>query len=238
MAKLVIDEITSGYLSTEKLNAILEQIEDALDNTLSRDGTTPNQMEADLDLNGHSLLNASFEGGPTSLVTLEYLQDYVDARASGLLAQTVEEQTATAGQTEFVLTDIMYEAGANNIAVYRDGVRLFTPTDYTETSSTVVTLTAAASAGEVYTFVHTNFLANVNLPEHSHNWSQITSKPESATRWPDWVEVTGKPTTFTPATHTHSASAITSGSMADARRGVYVQSSTPTAARVGELWFW
>lgn len=35
------------------------------------------------------------------------------------------------------------------------------------------------------------------------DWSYITNKPATATRWPSWEEVTGKPGTFTPAVHTH-----------------------------------
>lgn len=34
-------------------------------------------------------------------------------------------------------------------------------------------------------------------------WSGVTSKPETATRWPSWSEVTSKPETFTPSTHNH-----------------------------------
>lgn len=28
---------------------------------------------------------------------------------------------------------------------------------------------------------------------HNHDWTQVTNKPDVATRWPDWGEVTGKP---------------------------------------------
>ncbi len=40
-------------------------------------------------------------------------------------------------------------------------------------------------------------------------WTNITNKPETATRWPSWNEVTSKPTVFTPSTHTHTISGIT-----------------------------
>jgi hypothetical protein len=40
-------------------------------------------------------------------------------------------------------------------------------------------------------------------------WSMIKSKPATATRWPTWNEVTGKPTSFTPSSHSHSWSEIT-----------------------------
>ena len=57
MAKLTLDNISSGYVSTDKLNNNFDLIEEALENTVSRDGTTPNQLQADLDLNSNDLLN-------------------------------------------------------------------------------------------------------------------------------------------------------------------------------------
>lgn len=38
------------------------------------------------------------------------------------------------------------------------------------------------------------------------DWSYITNKPATATRWPSWAEVTGKPSSFTPSPHTHGLS--------------------------------
>jgi hypothetical protein len=58
MAKLTLASILSGFYSTDKLNTNFTDICTALENTLSRDGTSPNTMSADLDLNGNSLLNA------------------------------------------------------------------------------------------------------------------------------------------------------------------------------------
>lgn len=40
-------------------------------------------------------------------------------------------------------------------------------------------------------------------------WSWLSSIPVYATRWPVWTEVTGKPTTFAPAAHTHTWADIT-----------------------------
>lgn len=57
--KLVTDNITSAYGSLAALNANFEAIEVALENTLSRDGTSPNEMEANLDMNNHAILNVS-----------------------------------------------------------------------------------------------------------------------------------------------------------------------------------
>ena len=59
MAKLVLNDITSGYASITALNDNFALIENALENTVSRDGTTPNTMSADLDMNGKKILNVS-----------------------------------------------------------------------------------------------------------------------------------------------------------------------------------
>ena len=38
------------------------------------------------------------------------------------------------------------------------------------------------------------------------DWSYITNKPDTVTRWPSWDEVTEKPSYFTPYTHSHGLS--------------------------------
>lgn len=239
MSKITLPTLESGYLSTEKLNEAFQTIEAAFDNTVSRDGSSPNQLTADLDLNGYTLLNTSLDvTDPNSLLTYQTMIDYVTAQAAGVVIQKIQTIIATSGQTVFVLTDFEYSPGSNNLAVFVDGVRQFVTLDYAETDATTVTFLAGVSLNAEVTFVSNEFLGTVNLPAHTHTWAQITGKPDTATRWPDWTEVTGKPTTFTPAAHNQDASTITTGRLADARRGVYVQDTQPTANTVGELWFY
>lgn len=59
MPKKPLNNIGSRYGSIDALNDNFSAIEDAIDNTLSRDGTGPNNMEADLDMDGHSILNTN-----------------------------------------------------------------------------------------------------------------------------------------------------------------------------------
>jgi len=59
MAKLTLNNLNSGFASTATLNANFDAIEAALENTLSRDGTTPNFMSADLDMNSYRILNCA-----------------------------------------------------------------------------------------------------------------------------------------------------------------------------------
>lgn len=52
-----LGQITSPVFTVNQLNAAFTKIDNAFENTLSRDGSTPNTMLADLDMNSNSLLN-------------------------------------------------------------------------------------------------------------------------------------------------------------------------------------
>jgi hypothetical protein len=60
--------------------------------------------------------------------------------------------TATAGQTTFTLTVFTYLPGTDTLQVYRNGLRLTSVTDYLETNSSTVTLTAPAALGDQFLF--------------------------------------------------------------------------------------
>jgi hypothetical protein len=51
--------ITTGYYSTPAITQNFEDLVAALNNTLSLDGSTPNAMTADLDMNGNDILNVN-----------------------------------------------------------------------------------------------------------------------------------------------------------------------------------
>lgn len=96
MPKLVLNDIVSGYASITALNDNFSRIENALENTLSRDGTTPNTMSVDLDMNGHGILNV------TSLVVngvdVSTLTDDAAAAAASAAAALVSENNAAASE--------------------------------------------------------------------------------------------------------------------------------------------
>jgi hypothetical protein len=54
--------ITSGYASNTQLNSNFTAIQAAFENTLSLDGSTPNAMNADLDMNSKDILNVNEVG--------------------------------------------------------------------------------------------------------------------------------------------------------------------------------
>jgi len=91
MAKLSLTTITSRYASVDALNANFEAIEEALENTLSRDGTAPNVLEADIDVNGNRILNLptpSTSGEPINLGWA--VANYPDFQTVAGLADEIE----------------------------------------------------------------------------------------------------------------------------------------------------
>lgn len=91
MAKLSLTTITSRYASVDALNANFEAIEEALENTLSRDGTAPNVLEADIDVNGNRIINLptpSTSGEPINLGWA--VANYPDFQTVAGLADEIE----------------------------------------------------------------------------------------------------------------------------------------------------
>jgi microcystin-dependent protein len=75
MAKLNIAPLTGGYSAIAALNAAFDAIEAAIENTLSRDGTTPNTMSANLDMNSRKVINLAAPTGAADAVRLVDLQN-------------------------------------------------------------------------------------------------------------------------------------------------------------------
>ena len=80
MAKLTLSDVTGGYAIPATLNANNTLIETALENTLSRDGTSPNTMSANLDMNSNRVVNLT-----TPLSSAEAANKaYVDAAVASI----------------------------------------------------------------------------------------------------------------------------------------------------------
>jgi len=73
--KLVLNTIGSRYGSIDALNANFEAIQDAFDNTLSRDGTTPNFLEAAFDVNSQRIINLRAPVDNTDAVSKGYVDN-------------------------------------------------------------------------------------------------------------------------------------------------------------------
>lgn len=111
MAKApTIPDVASGYASTQKLQTIFESIESSFENTLSLDGSTPNAMQADLDMGGNDIINAGevnadrvFIGG--NLVTDAVVSPSWRGAWAAAINYTVNNLVKRSGGTYICLVD-------------------------------------------------------------------------------------------------------------------------------------
>lgn len=103
MSKIdTLTPISASYAGTAKLNSHLQKITDALENTVSRDGSTPNQMEADLDLNDNQVINTGTPVLDHHVATKQYVDESINTLVDPVLSsnpiifddiQTLRDQT-------------------------------------------------------------------------------------------------------------------------------------------------
>lgn len=91
-----LDSITANdTTATLLVNENFEALQEAIENTLSRDGTTPNFMDADLDMNSYRIINGGDAVEDSDYITLRQFKDKVsDAE------QYAEAAEASAKQAE------------------------------------------------------------------------------------------------------------------------------------------
>ena len=116
MAKLTTTDLSSLSNETSAVNTINANnaaVEAAMENTVSRDGTTPNQMEADFDMNGNDILNVGAitfssggDSGSLGIVGPDPSVDNTIARWDGLTGTRLDDSGWTISDS-----DVMTAAG-------------------------------------------------------------------------------------------------------------------------------
>jgi hypothetical protein len=90
MAKLTCNTISSRYASVDALNTNFDLIETAMENTLSRDGTSPNSMSTVIDMNSNKITNLALATNATDAASKQYVDNTLssgqDAGASAIAA--------------------------------------------------------------------------------------------------------------------------------------------------------
>lgn len=84
--KPTITNVSTGYQATATINNNFTALRDGFDNTISRDGSTPNAMAADLDMNSNRVINLPApisDNEPARLVDLQ--QAVIDASSIGVI---------------------------------------------------------------------------------------------------------------------------------------------------------
>jgi len=96
MAKLSLTDIASGHQSITVYNNNNTLIETAIENTLSRDGTTPNTMGADIDMNSNRVTNLADGVNNQDAVTVAQLNGIsVGAGLSDIVDDTTPQLGGT-----------------------------------------------------------------------------------------------------------------------------------------------
>lgn len=109
--KLTINPLASGFRSSNKLNENFEAIETAFDNTLSRDGTVPNFMLADIDMNDNPIINLGAPTSPNDAARLidvggSYISVNVARYVPPSIFKEIQNRTWTGDVTQYIQSAI------------------------------------------------------------------------------------------------------------------------------------
>lgn len=130
------------------INANNQIIENAIDNTLSRDGTSPNQMGASLDMNSNRLINLPTPGGPNdparkvdidNAMLGSYSGQTINGTANQITASTVGTVTTLSIPNAITFTGKTITGGTLS------GVAIGTPTSGVLTSCTGLPISTGVS---------------------------------------------------------------------------------------------
>ena len=114
MAKITLTDITTGYQSMTVFNANNAVLEAALDNTLSRDGTAPNAMAANLDMNSFRVTNlpdAVANQEPITLAQAASIASVSTTFSQENVGSTLWPATAAETAASVTPTNYYYEPG-------------------------------------------------------------------------------------------------------------------------------
>lgn len=216
-----VSTVLSGYQGTSTINSNFDNIRNAFDNTLSLDGSTPNAMLSDFDVNSNDIINAnniyandvlidglSFQGVLSGAYSLLYPGLGIDFTDNSVMT------VAATGTTDGDKGDITVSSGGA-VWTINAGAVSYSMLDSSATSA----FAAASHTHDDRYFTETevtSLLSGKSDTGHTHDDRYYTE-----------AEVTSFLSGKANTTHTHAASDITSGTLAIARGGTNL-SSTPT----------
>ena len=138
MAKLTLSTIGSRYGSIDALNANFDAIEAALENTLSLDGTAPNGMEVNLDMNSHKVINLADPTNNGDAVSKGWLLDQ-----EGNAVASADAAAASASAAE---TSALAAAASASSATSSASTATSASSSATSSASTATTQASSATA--------------------------------------------------------------------------------------------
>jgi hypothetical protein len=216
---LPIADISGSPTSAEvNINANNAAIVTALDNTLSRDGTTPNTMGSNLDMNSHRITNLPYALTDTEPVTLAQMN-----AASGVGVHT----HVVADITDYVsATNLLINAAIGSISA--SGVSNGDKGDITVTGGGVVWTIDAGVVSTTKLGGDITAAGKALLDDADATAQRATLGLGTA--------ATSASGAFATAAHNHNATEITAGLLADARLNTTIPRYADTTANfTGDL---
>jgi hypothetical protein len=106
--KPTISTVATGFNSQETINQNFISVRDAFDNTLSLDGSTPNTLQADLDVGDNNILNAD------SVYSHKYYENGVRVVGTAFVPSWKGSWTTA---TEYAINDLVRQDGSSYICL-------------------------------------------------------------------------------------------------------------------------
>lgn len=122
---LRLDSVTNNdTTATLTINTNFQALQEAMENTLSRDGSIPNYMDADLDMNSYKIINAGAPENDSDVITKgwfdQYVEDAAGASAAATAAAERAEGSAQSAQTSAAQAAIAAGQIGDNVRLSRD----------------------------------------------------------------------------------------------------------------------
>ena len=151
-----LDSVTKNdTTATEQINDNFQALQAAIENTVSRDGTVPNYMDADLDLNSYRIINAGAPVEGKDVVTLEYFEE----KAGGAIEAAAEAKASASKAASSAQSALVASNNAIGQLAQAESLLLSAETQLTDTVQYVdaakadIDATVAAGKQEINTTI-------------------------------------------------------------------------------------
>lgn len=151
-----LDSVTANdTTATLLINNNFKAIQDALENTLSRNGSTPNFMDANLDLNSYKIINSGEATDDNDVVTLKLVKDSIGTATESVeAAANSAKQAATSAQSAQVSATTAIIATRNAEEIVAQATELLEETQtYADSAKVDINNTVAQAKADVNTTI-------------------------------------------------------------------------------------
>lgn len=151
-----LDSITKNDITaTEQINDNFEALQEAIENTLSRDGTGPNFMDADLDMNSYRIINSADPVEDNDIVNLKYVEERIGgAVEASNTAVSAATQAANSAQSALVSSTEAINTLRNAENTINQATTLLTETqEYVDAAKADIDDTVEAGKQEINTTI-------------------------------------------------------------------------------------